>query len=336
MAGLLDLLRGPQAQTPGTGMERFRSLLSPEVALPMAAALLGNQGNAANFGSAFAAAGPALAQRKQKNQTLTVLRANAPELADMVEAGMPVDEAWNLYGKQRMAQMPGNVEYGLNPIWGTDEAGNPVLGTMGKDGSFKKVDTGGFNLSTGVDKVDLGTQWGLINKRTGQLEGYLPKDIAGAAAQGEIGTAAGKAEASAPGDMQAAQNALDLVESIRSDPNRQRGTGFSSIFNGIPGTAGYDFSNKVDQAKSGAFLTAIQQMRGLGSLSNAEGGAATAAVTRMNVATSEEEFMAALDDYEKIVRQGYARAASKLSGGVGGANPAPAGGVDYKTKYGLD
>jgi hypothetical protein len=53
-------------------------------------------------------------------------------------------------------------------------------------------------------------------------------------------------------------------------------------------------------------------MRGLGSLSNAEGGAATAAVTRMNTATSEEAFNAALDDYEKIIRQGMARAEARI------------------------
>ncbi len=87
----------------------------------------------------------------------------------------------------------------------------------------------------------------------------------------------------------------------------------------------------VDQAKSGAFLTAVQQMRGLGALSNNEGGAATQAITRMNTATSKEAFLKALDDYEMIIDQGIARAQSRIPAGA-----APAGGMDYKSKYGLD
>lgn len=105
----------------------------------------------------------------------------------------------------------------------------------------------------------------------------------------------------------------------------------SSILNNIPGTGGYDFQNLVDQAKSGAFLTAIQQMRGLGALSNAEGSTATQAVTRMNTATSEEAFLKALDDYEKIIDQGIARAQSRMP-----ASAAPSGAMDYRTKYGLE
>lgn len=224
------------------------------------------------------------------------------------------------------------TEYGLNPIWGVDpETNEPVLGTMGKDGTFKRVDTGGVKLEAGVDRVDLGTQWGLLNKRTGQIEGYMPKDLAGAEAQKEIGTAQGKATAAASGDMQAAQNALDLIDSLRTDPNRERGTGFSATFNAVPGTRGYDFQTKVDQAKSGAFLSAIQQLRGMGALSNTEGQTATAAVTRLNTATSEEEFTRALDDYEKIVRQGYEKAASKV-----GQQSAPAAPAGNRTSSGIE
>ncbi len=207
----------------------------------------------------------------------------------------------------------GTTEYGLNPIYGTDENGKPVLGTLGKDGSFKKIDTSGVNISTGVDKIDLGTQFAVYDKKSGQLIGYQPKDLRGAEREKGIGEAQGKAVAAAPGDIQAGQNALDILGKIRTNPYLERGTGFSSILNSVPGTGGHDFSNMVEQAKSGAFLQAIQQMRGLGSLSNSEGGAATAAVTRMNTSTSKEAFIDALNDYEKIVNQGISRAQSRLA-----------------------
>jgi hypothetical protein len=129
--------------------------------------------------------------------------------------------------------------------------------------------------------------------------------------QKQLGDAQGKKEAAAPSDIAAADNALDLVKSIRNDPNRQSGTGFSSVIqNRVPSTPGYDFQAKVNQARSGAFLTAIQQMRGMGALSNAEGQTATDAVTRMDTALSERAFLEALDDYEAIVSKGRSTAES--------------------------
>jgi hypothetical protein len=177
----------------------------------------------------------------------------------------------------------------------------------------------------GVSEVDTGTGTRIIDKATGKDVREIGKDIRGAEAEKEIGTATGKAAAAAPADIDAANNALDLVASLRDDPNREAGTGASALLNVVPATPGYDFQNKVDQAKSGAFLTAIQQMRGLGALSNAEGDTATKAVTRMNTATSEKAFLEALDDYEKIIRQGLARAQRRLKTAPTGAGSSSGG-----------
>lgn len=140
----------------------------------------------------------------------------------------------------------------------------------------------------------------------------IPKNLAEAEKQKEVGTAAGKAEAAAPSDVTAAQNAADILTSIRNDPALEKSTGMSSIMNSVWGTEGYGFEQKVQQAKSGAFLTAIQQLRGLGALSNAEGQTATAAVTRMNTALRKEDFLAALNDYEKVVNQGLQAAQGRI------------------------
>jgi hypothetical protein len=168
----------------------------------------------------------------------------------------------------------------------------------------------------------------VYDKATGAPVRNVGANIAAGEAQKEIGTAAGKATASAPSDVTAADNALAIVESIRNDPAIDWGTGFSSYGNVIAGTPGYDFQNKVDQAKSGAFLTAIQQMRGLGALSNAEGDTATKAVTRANTATSKEAFIAAINDYEAIIKQGRERAMKRIqtpvADQVSGRTPAPA------------
>lgn len=133
--------------------------------------------------------------------------------------------------------------------------------------------------------------------------------VEGARVRGE---AAANAEVAAPADIAVADRTLGYIDEVRNHPGKGQGTGLSSYGNWIPGTSGKDFQNRVDQLKSGAFLSAIDEMRGMGSLSNAEGQTATAAITRMDTATSEEEFNAALADYEEIVKLGRDRAAKRL------------------------
>ena len=133
--------------------------------------------------------------------------------------------------------------------------------------------------------------------------------VEGARVRGE---AAANAEVAAPADIAVADRTLGYIDEVRNHPGKGRGTGLSSYGNWIPGTSGKDFQNRVDQLKSGAFLSAIDELRGMGSLSNAEGQTATAAITRMDTSTSEEEFNAALDDYEAIVKLGRDRAAKRL------------------------
>ena len=57
-------------------------------------------------------------------------------------------------------------------------------------------------------------------------------------------------------------------------------------------------------------------MRGLGSLSDAEGKAATAAINHMDTSTTKEAFLAALSEYETIVNQGLTKAKARLSNGL--------------------
>jgi len=138
------------------------------------------------------------------------------------------------------------------------------------------------------------------------------------ARQTSSGTAEGKIKTeqqlSAPSDVEAADQALLVLDKIISSPYLERGTGFSSLANVVPGTAGYDFQNLVNQSKSGAFLTAIQQLRGMGALSNAEGQTATQAITRMDTATSREAFVDAILEYRDIIERGRNKAIALASG----------------------
>lgn len=297
------------------------------------------------------------AQGRQQTKTMDyIMREAPPDLARAVQAGVisPAEAFSTMYqaktkkaplqinGKlvdpdtyQVLADFSSSREqeetFFGNPIPITNPDGSTIYGQIGNRGSFRPIQLGeGQTFAPPVKTVDMGTGTALIGPGGNQV-GVVQKDIAGAESQKALGQARGEAAASAPGDLQAGLNAKALIEQIKTSPYLDRGTGMSSVLSNIPGTGGYDFQNLVDQAKSGAFLTAIQQMRGLGALSNAEGGAATQAVTRMNTATSKEAFLKAVEDYEAIIDQGIARAQSRMPAGA-----APAGGTDYKTKYGLD
>lgn len=182
------------------------------------------------------------------------------------------------------------TEYGLTPIWGQFKDGTFGYGVQGKDGTFRQVDTG-------------------------DLSPLDPRTLAGERAFGtQMGNAQGQGAASAPSDVTNALTALDILDQIETSPELPWATGTSAGLGGnkMPGTGRYGFQNIVDQAKSGAFLSAIQQMRGMGALSNAEGQVATAAITRMDTALSEADFRKALADYRAVIQTGLERAQGRV------------------------
>jgi hypothetical protein len=85
----------------------------------------------------------------------------------------------------------GAIKHGLNPIYGTDpDTGEQVIGVLGENATFKKIDTGGVKIQSGVEKIDLGTHFQLRDRRTGQIVGTEQKDLKGA----ESAKAEGKAK----------------------------------------------------------------------------------------------------------------------------------------------
>jgi hypothetical protein len=90
----------------------------------------------------------------------------------------------------------------------------------------------------------------------------------------------------------------------------------------IPGTTAADFKARFDEIMGGAFLEAFETLKGGGAITETEGKKATAAKTRMSLAQSENEFLAAAREYKDIVKTGIERARKK-------AGQAPSGGVDY-------
>lgn len=253
---------------------------------------------------------------------VNIARAAGPEAGLPMLAGMlpkprdPLDERYKLAQIKNLEQQAsGGAQFGKQGTIIQDRNGNFYSVQFGSNGQqhVQPLQLGDQALqpSRGVETVGDTIR----DKATGRVVENIGQNLAGAERAKGIGEAQGKAIAAAPGDISSADTALELIASIRNDPSRQQGTGFSSVFNRVPGTAGYDFQRKNDQATSGAFLTAIQQLRGMGALSNAEGQTATAAVNRMNTSQTEKGYIEALADYERLVQKGRSQAMARLQGG---------------------
>lgn len=126
------------------------------------------------------------------------------------------------------------------------------------------------------------------------------------------GKATAEAELAAPADISSAETTLSYITSLRDHPGRQAGSGASSWLGNIPGTDAREFQIEVERLKAGAFLTAIDQLKGMGALSNAEGQTATAAVAALDPNGTEEGFLKRLAEYEEIVNRGLERARNRV------------------------
>jgi len=172
----------------------------------------------------------------------------------------------------------------------------------------------------------------------------------------EFGQNLGKNRATAqlalPGAIETANEGIRLIDEMVGKPTIkdasgkviQQGTrphpGFSSYV-GATLTPGMRFAEGSDtasfevrqkQIEGKAFLEAFNALKGGGSITEKEGEKGTAAIMRMNKASSEREYITAARELQDIMRKGVERAKAKAGGGAAPAtttNPAaaPAGNV---------
>lgn len=278
----------------------------------------------------------------QANQSIAEMLSNPNVTVDQLIGENGMGNPWANSGQQAILQKligeqiapdQGNQEtYFGTPLFTQDAEGNIIANQLGNQGTFNPIELPeGQKIAPPTTTQDTGTEI-ITFDRFGNELFRTPKQNQEAARQSafgkEIGAGEGAAVVGAPGDIRAGETALGIIDQIRNHPDLQSATGLTAPLNEhLIGTGRFDFQNMVEQAKSGAFLTAIQEMRGLGALSNAEGQTATAAVTRMNTALDQKAFLNALADYEAIVQRGVANAQAKLAGAgrgnTGGAQSQP-------------
>jgi hypothetical protein len=164
------------------------------------------------------------------------------------------------------------------------------------------------------------------------------------------GEALARAEADLPGAITRADTALDLIdqmvgklpekdasgkvtkEGTRPHPGFRAAVGAGIGERFIPGTDAAGFQALYDQVTGGAFLQAYETLKGTGQITEVEGKKATAAITRMNLAQNEKEFIAAAREFQSAIRTGVknARAKAGKPAAVGASARTTTGGTSYE------
>jgi hypothetical protein len=168
-----------------------------------------------------------------------------------------------------------------------------------------------------------------------QFDPALQGNLAGAKAGGkELGEAGAKAKLDLPGAIDKAALASQQIDELLSHP------GFSSTVGAtlrpgarlVDGTPEADFTKRLDQLKGGAFLQAFESLKGGGQITEAEGKKATEAISRMDKAQSEKEFVNAAREFQGFINKGVERARVK-AGGAPSAQPKGPSIDDLLNKY---
>lgn len=121
--------------------------------------------------------------------------------------------------------------------------------------------------------------------------------------------------------INATDKMIRSIDDLIKSPGREFGTGFSSMFNFVPGTSGATFKAQLETLKSQAFLPMVAQLKGMGALSDAEGKKLTAAIGALDSSMKEEDFLASLNQIKADLESARAR----MTGGPATAPTASAG-----------
>lgn len=135
----------------------------------------------------------------------------------------------------------------------------------------------------------------------------------------EVGTDLGKIQTNQGKSEANADYLVTKVNELTAHPGFETSVGakgptmgFGLMKEPISGTDAADWKARFDEVQGQSFLTAIENLRGMGSLSNQEGESATKAIKRMSTTQSETEFKQAAKEFQDIIKRGIDRNRAKL------------------------
>lgn len=225
--------------------------------------------------------------------------------------------------------------YGMSSEYAIDADGNTVLVQRGNRGDVKITRLPeGLRPALPTRSVDLGTTVQTVESAGGTPRATTPKNVQEEALLTQVGKDRAAQLMAAPAAVTSGTRFLAQLDALDADPNLERGTGLSSYFNFVPGTAGKAFQVKLNKAVGSAFLDAIKALQGTGAITDREGGAATASVSGLDAGLDAASFKKELKILRDMVAKGLetarANAADRdrilgVTTPTGAATPAPTG-----------
>jgi hypothetical protein len=211
----------------------------------------------------------------------------------------------------------GDATMGLNPIFGEDAEGNPVILQLSNRGGASQAPLPeGVQIRRDPIRVDAGTQVILLDPITRQQIGSIPKENEAAAADtargSAIGRAQGEAMTDAPRAVVQADTILADVDALINDPGLDNTVGWGSFVPfDIPGFNA-ETRSRLNKLEGQAFLQAFESLKGGGQITEIEGQKATQAMARLGRAQRPEEFRQALREFREVIAAARDRSARRL------------------------
>lgn len=284
------------------------------------------------------------------NATKQWLAQNYPDLAQAVDAGLPVSEAWQEAFKRKNAKgtadpyadrFNAGQQYGLS-----GEALNnfALSGNLPGDKQAAKASVGQPVYMRSAKDPNV---WGsfapmsdgtLINQLTHEVAN--PNDWVvdpGAATGAKTGaTVDAKTAAAARAALPGAQQMKTITEKAISDV-RANSAGMKEWFSQwgnrgvyvLPGSEMGKFQAAASPTNAQAFMQARNMLKGGGQITDYEGRRAEDAMSRMQAALDtgdQQQYLAALSDFESAVADGYAKLQEAANGGYTAGSPNVTGG----------
>lgn len=207
----------------------------------------------------------------------------------------------------------------LSPVYGTrkNEKGEDVTVAMQPTGTGEFVESKlppGVSISNKPIAIDRGTTIEYMDPITKAIIKTVPKDLSGAAEQKQTGEDIAKAKAAIPTVELNEKYLLKNIDDTVSHPGKQAALGWKSYFPTAHGSEAHGFEQRLNQTNQRAFLQAYETLRGAGQISEREGQAATAALSRASKAQNVKEFDDAMAEFRSYVIDASNAARRKAAG----------------------
>jgi hypothetical protein len=109
-----------------------------------------------------------------------------------------------------------------------------------------------------------------------------------------------------------AEQTLADINQLLTHPGLSGNVGKMGLIPNMPGSESSNAQALIDKVKGGTFLSAVQKMKGSGSVSNIEGDKAQAAIAALSQKQSEAEFRKNLIEYANTIKRTMNTASGKI------------------------